>query len=98
MEELSSRLTRAEKLDTQEKAAPTRSQSLRPNGTNRPPPALPEKPSQHAQVQRDVDKGSQKSESNVSNGVTVCLWSGQSSWNTFPIDAWLLLVIVLFST
>lgn len=75
MEELRSRLTGAEKLDTQENAAPTKSESMRPNGISGPPPALPEKPSHRVEAQRDMDKGTQRSQSNVSNGVIVCLWN-----------------------
>lgn len=91
MEELRSRLTGAEKLDTQESAAPTKSQSLSPNGVSGS-----EKPSHRAEAQRDVDERTERSESKVSNGVRVCLWSLRSSENTFAIDAWVLLGFSFF--
>lgn len=75
VEELRSRLTGAETLDAQEKAAPTKSECWRPDAISGSPAAPPEK------VQRDAAKGTQRSEPNVSNGVTVCLWSLQSSEN-----------------
>lgn len=98
MEELRARLTGAEKLDTQENAASTKSESVRSNGINGSPPALPEKPPHRVEVQGDTDKGTQRSESNVSNGVIVCLWSPQSSEKAFTIDAWVLLVFFWFFT
>lgn len=70
MEELRSRL--AESLDVQENTASSKNGSLHPNSINGSPPALPEKPSHRAEVQRDVDKGAQSCESNASNGVIVC--------------------------
>lgn len=88
VEELRSRLTGAEKLDTRENVSPTKSESLNPSGISGSPPALPEK------VQRDVDKGTQRRESNVSSGVIVCLCSLWSSESKCRFDAWHLLVFI----
>lgn len=88
VEELRSRLTGAEKLDTRENVSPTKSESLNPSGPSGSPPALPEK------VQRDVDKGTQSRESDVSSGVIVCLCSLWSSNSKCRFDAWHLLVFI----
>lgn len=95
MEELRSRLTGPEKPNTPTNT-PTKSDSLRPNGINGSPPALPEKPSHCVEVQSHVGKGTERRESNVSHGVIVCLWGGRSSENTSIIDAWVLLALFLF--
>lgn len=87
MEELRSRLTGAEKLDTLNNTAPPK--SGRANGS---PPALPEKPSHRFELQRDVDKENQRSQS---NGVIVCLLKAESA---FTIDAGVLIVISVLLT
>lgn len=74
VEELRSRLTREEKLDTpgDRPTLPAKRNSLLSNGVNGSPPALPEKPPHRLEVQKDEDKGTQMRDPVPATGVIVC--------------------------
>lgn len=72
VEELRSRLAGEEKLDTPGNTAPTKRKSSLSNSINGSPCALPGKPMHHTEVEKDVDKGTQKRDSFPATGVIVC--------------------------
>lgn len=72
VEELRSRLTGAEKLDTPDNTTATKRNSLLSNGVNGSPPASPEKPLHRIEVQKDDNKGTRTKDSVPATGVIVC--------------------------
>ncbi|XP_070836737.1 caspase recruitment domain-containing protein 10 [Chaetodon trifascialis] len=69
VEELRSRLTEADNLDTPGNNMPAKRNSLLSNGVNGSPPALLEKPLQHAEVQKAENKGTQVRDTVPATGV-----------------------------
>ncbi|XP_076608992.1 caspase recruitment domain-containing protein 10 [Chaetodon auriga] len=69
VEELRSRLSEADNLDTSGNNTPTKRNSLLSNGVNGSPPALPEKPLQHAEVQKAENKGTHMRDTVPATGV-----------------------------
>ncbi|XP_036943840.1 caspase recruitment domain-containing protein 10 isoform X1 [Acanthopagrus latus] len=69
VEELRSRLTEAEKLNTPGNITPVKRNSLLSNGVNGSPPALPEKPLHRTDVEKAEKKATQKRDSVPATGV-----------------------------
>ncbi|KAM9346537.1 caspase recruitment domain-containing protein 10 [Symphorus nematophorus] len=69
VEELRSRLTEAEKLNTTGNTMPAKINSLHSNGVNGPPPALPEKPLHRTELYKAENKGLQMKDSVPVTGV-----------------------------
>ncbi|XP_073350111.1 caspase recruitment domain-containing protein 10 [Pagrus major] len=69
VEELRSRLTEAEKLDTPGNITPVKRNSLLSNGVNGSPPALPEKPLHRTDVEKAEKKETQMRDSVPATGI-----------------------------
>ena len=72
MEELRSRLTEEEGLNTPGNTTPAKRNSLHLKGVNGSPPALPEKPLHRAELHKSENKGTQMRDSVPVTGVIVC--------------------------
>lgn len=73
VEELRSRLTEAEKLNTPGNITPVKRNTSLSNGVNGSPPALPEKPLCRTDVEKPEKKVTQKRDSVPATGVIVCV-------------------------
>lgn len=72
VEELRSRLTKEENLDTPGNTTPAKRNTVLSNGVNGSPPALPEKPLCRLEVLKDEDKGTPVRDTLPATGVIVC--------------------------